>query len=402
MTSALRWNIVAAAIGALLLIAPFVPGGDATVNLACMMATMVVATLSYNILLGQTGLLSFGHALYVGLGGFAVANLANMAEAGGWSWFSIAYAPLAGGLLSLAVAAVLGLLNTRRTGVVFAMITLGFAEMVHAYALTRDGFFGGDAGVSFDRTSGGRFLGFDFGPQVEVYGLIAVWLVLVLVLVAGFRASVLGDLCRAVRDNDERVEFLGLSAQGIRYRAFCLSAFVAGIAGALIAINFELVSAQILSLDQSSAILVATYIGGVGSLAGSVVGALVYVIFYSVVSSLTDAWPFHLGVIFVATVLFAPGGLSGLAAALPQRLRQRREAIGLARLALEAAAVLSAAALYVVLVEEAYAVARGAAGTLSGPRGWGLLLLLAVLAAAPFLPLCRKPSAACSREALER
>lgn len=384
MTLVSRGKTAALAVGALLLLAPLAVGGDVSVNIACMMATMVVATLSYNILLGQTGLLSFGHALYIGLGAFAVANLANLAEAGGWRWFSIAYAPLAGGVVSLAVAAVLGMLNTRRTGVVFAMITLGFAEMVHAYALASNGFFGGDAGISFDRTSGGLFLGMDFGPQIEVYGLIAFWLVLVVALVAGFRASILGDLCRAVRDNDARVEFLGLSAQGIRYRAFCLSAFVAGIAGGLMAINFEQVSAPILSLHESSGILVATYIGGVASLSGSVVGALVYVFFSSVLSSLTNAWPFHLGVIFVATVLFAPGGLVGLARDLPGLILRRRDEIGAGRLVLEGAGILAGVALYTKLVEGLYALGNGAGQPLGGPPGWVLLFVLAAIAAAPF------------------
>lgn len=386
------WPALAAAA---LLLLPFAVHGGAVVSLACLAASLAIASLSYSVLLGQTGLLSFGHALYVGLGGFAVANLALAADERGWGWFSVAYAPMFGGLLSLTVAAVLGLVNSLRTGVVFAMITLGLAEMVHAYALTQAGFFGGDAGVSFDRTAGGPFLGLGFGSQIQVYGLIAVWLLLCLALVAAFRASILGDLCRAVRDNEARVEFLGFSPRRIRYLAFCLSAFVAGVAGALMAINFEVASAQVLSLQQSSAILVATCIGGATSLAGSIAGAVVYVFFYAVVSTVTAAWPFHLGVIFIATVLWAPQGLAGLLAELPGRMRQRWQQAGPLRFALEVLRALALLWLYIWLVEAAYALARGAAPLPPGPAGWlGAALLAGLVAAMPLLARRIPPPAA--------
>ncbi len=386
MTSMLlsRKGLAALAAFASILL-PFSFNSSATISLACLAATMAIATLSYSVLLGQTGLLSFGHALYVGLGGYGVANLGLAAEVQGWSWFSAAYAPLFGGLLSLAVAIVLGLVNSRRTGVVFAMITLGLAEMVHAYALTQEGFFGGDAGVSFDRTSGSPFLGWSFGPQVQVYGLIAVWLLICLGIIGAFRASVLGDLCRAVRDNEARVEFLGFNPRHIRYLAFCVSAFIAGIAGGLMAINFEVVSAQVLSLQQSSAILVATYIGGATSLLGSIAGALVYVFFYSVISSFTEAWPFHLGVVFMIAVLFAPQGLAGLMRDLPGRLQRFWRDAGPFRFGVNVASAIALVVLYVWLVETVYGAAHGEVGGPVGVARWSMAALLVAFVTLPFV-----------------
>lgn len=389
---------LAAGASAAILLLPFAIHNGMLLSLACLAATMAVATLSYSILLGQTGLLSFGHALYVGLGGFAVANFTQAAEIHGWSWFSVAYAPLFGGLLSLAVALVLGFINSRRTGVVFAMITLGLAEMVHAYAITQSGFFGGDAGVSFDRTSGEPLMGWSFGPQVQIYGLILVWMILCLAIVAAFRVSVLGDLCRAVRDNEERVEFLGFNPRRIRYLAFCLSAFVAGVAGGLAAINFEVVSAQVLSLQQSSAILVATFIGGATSLWGSIAGALVYVFFYSVVSSVTEAWPFHLGIVFMATVLFAPRGFAGLVQELPGRLHAHWRQLGAFRFGLHTASAMALVMLYVGAVEAVYTVAHGQAREWTSSVQWVLAGALVVVAGLPFALARLRPSPAVANE----
>ncbi len=366
-----------------LMVLPFFFQSGAVLSIASLVATMAVATVSYNILLGQTGLLSFGHAFYVGLGGFAVAHVTRLAADQEWGWFSIAVAPLAGGFLSLAVALLIGRLNVQRAGVVFSMITLGFAEMIHVYALMDPSFFGGDEGVSFDRTVGTGLLGMDFGPQIQVYGLIVIWLLIVLAVATAFRTSILGDLCRAVRDNETRVQFLGFRVRTIRYLAFCLAAFLAGVSGGLAAINYEVVSAEILSLHHSGAILIATYIGGVGSFAGSVIGAIVYVFFDSVLSNFTGAWPFHLGMIFIASVLFAPAGVVGLIRQAPGRFMHFVLANGWVIAGGYMLTVFSALGFYVGLIEAVYGMASdadlGLAKSLMGVSATVLIPMVFVL-----------------------
>jgi branched-chain amino acid transport system permease protein len=176
--------------------------------------------------------------------------------------------PLAGGLAGLAFAMLFGWVSTRRSGTAFAMISLGLAELVGSSSLILRSFFGGEEGVSTNRTKLLRVLDWNFGPQIQIYYLIAAWCLVCAVVMYALTRTPFGRMCNAVRDNPERAQFVGYNPQVVRYIAFCLSGLFAGIAGGLVAINFELANASLFGAAQSGNVLLATFIGGAGHFIG--------------------------------------------------------------------------------------------------------------------------------------
>jgi branched-chain amino acid transport system permease protein len=151
-----------------------------------------------------------------------------------------------------------------------------------------------------------------FGPQIQIYYLVAAWTLLAVIAMYALTRTPLGRMCNAVRDNPERVQFVGYDPHVVRYLAFCFSGFFAGIAGALAAINFEIANSAYLGAVQSGTVLFAAYIGGIGFFIGPIVGAI-FVTFLSLgLSDLTQVWQLYFGLIFIAVVVFAPGGITGL------------------------------------------------------------------------------------------
>ena len=294
-----------------LVIAPVVFDSDASLSLLSQMGTTAIFALAFNMLLGQGGMLSFGHAVYSGLGAFIVAHAINLARSGA-IWMPVTLVPLAGGFAGGLFALLFGYLTTRKSGVTFSMITLGIAELVAAASLMFTGFFGGEAGISTNRVTGESFFGITYGPQIEVYYLIAFWLFLSTAAMYAFTRTPLGRIINAVRDNPERVEFLGYDARWARYLVLILSGFFAGISGGLSAINFEVVTAENLSAVRSGTILLFTFIGGVGYFAGPIIGAIVGIFLTVMLSVYSNAWQLYLGVFFIAIVMYAPGGIAGL------------------------------------------------------------------------------------------
>jgi len=277
------------------------------------MAITIVFALAYNMLLGQGGMLSFGHAVYMGLGGFFCVHLMNMVENDGL-WLPLPFLPLFGGLFGMLFAMIIGSFSTRRAGTVFAMISLGVGELIAACSIIVVVFFGGEEGISADRTMGPTTFGFDFSSQLEVYYLTAFWLVISALAMFLFSRTPVGRIANAVRDNEERAEFLGYSQRYVRFISFCASGFFAGIAGGLFAINFEILTEENLNLGTSGIILLVTFLGGVGFFIGPIVGAIVFTLLQTVLSLYTDIWQLYLGTLFLATVMFFPFGLTGLIA----------------------------------------------------------------------------------------
>jgi branched-chain amino acid transport system permease protein len=285
-----------------------------TLTLLSQMGIMVIFALSYNMLLGQSGMLSFGHAVYSGLGAFFAMHALKWIAAGTLAW-PISLLPLIGGAAGAVFGVIFGYLTTRRAGTPFAMITLGIGEMVFAASLMFPGFFGGEGGLTADRTAGGPFLGIPgitFGPQFQVYYLIAAWCFACMIAMFALTQTPLGRIANAVRDNPERAEFIGYNTQRVRWLMLILSSFFAGIAGGLTAINFEIVSAENVHAVRSGGVLLAAFIGGVAFFFGPILGAIVFVFFAVALSEYTKAWQLYLGVFFVLLVMYAPGGLSSL------------------------------------------------------------------------------------------
>src|SRR6202167_1236082 len=300
---------VAAAV--VLLLLPRILSSGGSLTTFSLIGISIIFSLSYNILLGQTGMLSFGHAVYYGLGGFLAIHGMNLIS-GLKLPVPLPLVPLIGALAGLFFAAILGWVSTRRSGTAFAMISLGVAELVASSALILRSFFGGEAGISANRTKLLRVFDLNFGSQIQIYYLVAFWTLIAAIAMYALTRTPLGRMCNAVRDNPERVQFVGYDPHVVRYIAFCFAGFFAGIAGALAAINFEIANSAYLGAVQSGTVLFATYIGGVGFFIGPIVGAIFVTMLSLGLSDLTPVWQLYFGLIFIAVVVFAPGGITGL------------------------------------------------------------------------------------------
>ncbi|HYR24993.1 MAG TPA: branched-chain amino acid ABC transporter permease, partial [Aquabacterium sp.] len=191
-----------------LLVAPKVFTSSLAMTMLTQMGIAIIACLSYNMLLGQGGMLSFGHAVYSGLGSFAAIHVLNKVSEGAWH-VPVSLLPLIGGLAGLLVAALLGSITTKKSGTIFAMITLGIGELVYSMSLMLPEFFGGEGGISGNRVVGKPFLGISFGPQIQLYYLIAFYCFVSTAALFALTRTPLGRMLNAVRDNPERVEFVG-------------------------------------------------------------------------------------------------------------------------------------------------------------------------------------------------
>ncbi|MDU9003252.1 branched-chain amino acid ABC transporter permease [Sedimentitalea todarodis] len=295
----------------ILAIVPFVFASNSAITIMNQMAITIIFALAYNMLLGQGGMLSFGHAVYMGVGGFMCVHIMNYVEDYSLP-LPLPVLPLFGGLFGLGLATIVGSFSTRKAGTVFAMISLGVGELIAACSVIIVVFFGGEEGVSGDRTYGMPVFGVEFLQQIEVYYLIAFWLLLSAFLMYLYSRTPIGRMANAVRDNPERAEFLGYSARWVRFFSFCASGFFAGIAGGLFAINYEILTEENLNLVQSGWILLITFLGGVGFFFGPIIGAVLFTLLQTVLSLETELWQLYLGALFVATVMYFPGGMAGI------------------------------------------------------------------------------------------
>jgi branched-chain amino acid transport system permease protein len=291
MTMTLMPWILAA--GALMLM-PFIFPSSSALTIMNQMWITVIFALAYNMLLGQGGMLSFGHAVYAGVGGFACMHIMNASDF--FASFPLPVLPVFGGIF----------------GAGLAMISLGVGELIAASSVIIVAFFGGEEGISGDRTYAMPFFGNEFLQQINVYYLTSFWVLLSAALMYLWSRTPVGRMANAVRDNPERAEFLGYSARWVRYYSFVASGFFAGIAGGLFAINYEIVTEENLNTASSGVILLVTFLGGVGFFFGPIIGAIVFTLVQTVLSLQTELWAFYAGSLFLATVMFFPGGLAGL------------------------------------------------------------------------------------------
>ena len=303
----LIWSLYAL----LLMVAPLLFKSSLSLTMLSQAGYLVIICLSYNILLGQGGMLSFGHAVYAGLGSFLAIHAMNLAASGRF-FIPLSLIPLIGGLSGLFFAVLLGYVTTKKAGTTFAMITLGVGELVFAMSLMFPEFFGGEGGITTNRAYGKPFMGITFGPQIQVYYLIAVYCFVCTAAMFAFTRTPLGRILNAVRDNPERVEFIGYNTQRVRYYAFIIAGFFAGIGGGLAAINSEIVTAEVVSGVRSGSLLLFTFLGGATFFFGPIIGAGLLVLALILLSELSMAWLLYVGLIFLFMVMYAPGGLASL------------------------------------------------------------------------------------------
>ncbi|WP_298836907.1 branched-chain amino acid ABC transporter permease [uncultured Roseobacter sp.] len=296
---------------ALMLDEPFI------ITLATKVAILALAGVGLNIALGLGGLVSLGHAAFFGIGGYAMGILASHAQ----SFVPLMETPfliegtrsmpviwlvavIAGALAALAI----GALSLRTTGVYFIMITLAFGQMLYYFAISWPA-YGGEDGLSIYVRNG--FPGLNTLDPIQFFGIAFVILALALWGAGRLAASPFGLALSAARQNEARVETVGLSPYRLRLLAFVISGAVTALAGALFADLNRFVSPTMLSWQMSGEIMIFIILGGVGRLYGPVAGAALFILLEHVLGGLSDFWHVYLGLLLLLVVLFARGGIIG-------------------------------------------------------------------------------------------
>lgn len=319
--STLRTALIWLGFAVVLIALPMLFPSRSSLTLLNQMGTWVVFALAYNMLLGQSGMLSFGHAVYFGLGGYAAIHMMAAIKTHGLG-VPVVMMPIVGFMAGMAAGAFIGWFSCRRSGTPFAMISLGVGELIAAAGLMFVSLFGGEEGVAGDRTAGPEIFGFSLGPQLHVYYFVAFWVFVSTLAMWAFTKTPLGRLANAVRDNPDRVAFIGYDPERVRYIVFLLSGGFAGLAGSLSAVNFEIITPEKLGAVNSGVVLLMTYIGGVAAFFGPILGAVLITFMYSALSDYTKVWQLYLGILFVVVVMFAPYGIGGVVAQILGAVRR--------------------------------------------------------------------------------
>ncbi|MBD3678048.1 MAG: branched-chain amino acid ABC transporter permease [Rhodobacteraceae bacterium] len=307
-------GLLGTALGAWAMDAPY------TITLATKVAILALAGVGLNIALGLGGLVSLGHAVFFGIGGYAMGILASHAQ----SYSPILTTPfviegtksmpviwLVAILASALAGLVIGALSLRTSGVYFIMITLAFGQMFFYFAISWPA-YGGEDGLSIYVRNG--FPGLNTLDPIQFFLICFVLLALGLGLTARLARSAFGLALTSARQNAARVQAVGISPYRLRLVAFMLSGMVTGLAGALYADLNRFVSPTMFSWQTSGEIMVFIILGGVGRLFGPVVGAAVFIVLEHVLGGLSEYWHIYLGALLLLVVLFARGGIIGLVA----------------------------------------------------------------------------------------
>ncbi|MCA0940424.1 branched-chain amino acid ABC transporter permease [Yangia mangrovi] len=311
--------VVLLALG-LVPLAAHLMGEPFTITLATRAAILALAAVGLNIALGLGGLVSLGHATFFGIGGYAMGILASHVQnyEPMFEWpvlfegsTSMPVIWLVAVLASALVALLIGLLALRTSGVYFIMITLAFGQMFYFFSISWSR-YGGEDGMSIYVRNG--FPGLNTLDPIQFFGLCYAVLCLVLLGAHLLARSPFGLALGAARQSPDRVQAVGLDPKRLRLVGFVISGAITGLAGALFADLNRFVSPTMFSWQTSGEIMVFIILGGVGRLFGPVVGAAVFVMLEHWLGDMSEYWHIWLGVLLLAVVLFARGGLVGLIA----------------------------------------------------------------------------------------
>ena len=300
-------NIVAALVVAGLVLLPLyshLSGNIFILTLFTRIVILALAAASLNLIMGYGGMMSFGHAAYLGIGGYAVGMLAQEGVGSGFLQFPVALAA------SALYALVIGALSLRTRGVYFIMITLAFAQMAYyvASGLAR---YGGDDGLTIYKRS--DFAGLiNLSNRVQFYYLCLACLLGVIFLIWRIVNSRFGLVVQGLRSNEQRMQAIGFPAKRYKLVCFVISGTMCGLAGALLANNTDFVSPAVMYWTRSGDLMVMVILGGMGSLFGPVIGAVVYLLLEEFLSQLTEYWALIMGPLLLLIVLFGRGGIMGL------------------------------------------------------------------------------------------
>lgn len=299
-----------ALVAALLVLALF-PFAGATFYTELVTKVMILAifALSLDLLVGYTGLVSFGHAAFFGVGAYTLGLLTPKYEAAN-VWLTLPLAIVVAGMSALLVGAFV----VRVKGIYFIMVTLAFAQMF--YFLFHDTKFGrGSDGISMNFkpvATIGDFTPFDLANATHFYYLVFAALLLVFVFLRLLLRSAFGRALQGVRSNEQRMRSLGFPVYGYKLASFAIAGALAGLAGYFSAMQFGFVNPELLSWHQSGNVLLMLILGGLGSLYGAVVGAFAFVALQELYSSVTTHWQLLLGGTIILLVIFLPGGLASV------------------------------------------------------------------------------------------
>jgi branched-chain amino acid transport system permease protein len=301
-----RTAITVLTIAGLLLLPLYsqVTGNIFLLTLFTRIVIFALAAASLNLIMGYGGMMSFGHAAYLGIGGYAVGILAHEGIGSGFIQWPVALAA------SALFALVIGALSLRTRGVYFIMITLAFAQMAYyvASGLSR---YGGDDGLTVYKRS-------DFGglinpsSRVQFYYLCLGCLFGGIYLIWRIVNSRFGMVVQGVRSNEQRMQAIGFPANRYRLVCFVISGTICGLAGALLANNTDFVSPAAMYWTRSGDLMVMVVLGGMGSLFGPMIGAIVFLVLEEFLSQITEYWALIMGPLLLLIVLFGRGGIMGL------------------------------------------------------------------------------------------
>jgi branched-chain amino acid transport system permease protein len=310
-------------IGALFLAGIFMPVILKQYNLNMLTEIIIFAlfAVSYNLLLGYAGLLSFGHAMFFGLGAFVTA--VAIIHIPGLSLWNVI---LIGVGATVIVGFIIGGLLLRHKGSYFALLTLAFNALFYAIATKWNSVTGGDDGLSITRPP--LDLGFTsipLGSLTNFYYLTLIILGVAIVYCWYFTHTAMGKTVLLMRENEERMKFLGFNTNISRLILFTFTGALAGLAGVFYTLHFQFVSISAISPDMTTAVLLMVFVGGTKKFWGPMLGVFVYIILQNYLSNITDRWPLVIGFIFVLMVLYVPGGLSDVIMNVWQRFFGKKD-----------------------------------------------------------------------------
>src|SRR3954466_1691046 len=315
MLNRLPIPLLIAALG-LLVLPPVLLALGLTMTSATEVVTFALACMALNVLVGHTGLVSFGHGAWFGLGAYAAALSQKY-----WFTASVLWPSLFALVFLLAAAAVVGFLVLRRRGVYFSLLTLAFSALTYAIAFRWTAFTGGENGLG--GVTRATWFGLDLEDRWIYYGLVAIIGLAVVHLLGRFHRSPIGSVLLGIRENEQRAQFVGYATTRYKLIAYIVSAALTGIAGVLFAFHHRFASADPMAVAFSGELLAMVIIGGMRSLLGPALGALFYVLFREYLSIWTPNWLLFFGLLNISFVVFSPTGLVGVWRKLTTPMRAR-------------------------------------------------------------------------------
>ena len=265
---------------------------------------LAMAAVSLNLIMGFGGMVSFGHAAYLGIGGYAIGILAKEGINSGFVQWPLALAMSA--LFALAV----GALSLRTRGVYFIMITLAFAQMVYYVAIGLDRYGGDDGMTIYKRSQFGELI--NLSNKTAFYYLCLLLLLLAVYIVWRIVNSRFGMVIQGARSNDRRMRAIGFPTYRYKLVCFVIAGTICGLAGALLANHTDFISPAMMHWTRSGDLIVMAVLGGMGTVFGPVIGAVALLVLEEALSGVTEYWQIIIGPIFLLVVLFARGGIDGM------------------------------------------------------------------------------------------